>query len=597
MNLQKNKLWVAISLGLLSGPVFAAPVDTTCTVTPVNSIITEGQTLQLQADCGAVPLKSINWLMDGVSVTGDVAGAYPASTPIYYTTPVGLGGSNAFVFSVTGTTDSTETDDPSDSDGAATTSASATVVVKPSSAVVAKAADAANMTPTTPVDAQCGTADGGFVTEMPTNGEKCDHTTGTPALWVTGPTGFTWSCLSLNGGAEANCSATRGFTVTASAGAHGSVSPLTQGVAAGGTVTVTATPDSGYGTSWSSTCGSGSANGNSYTTSAVNANCTVTASFAEGVPGDCGSAHGTWSISEPAANLCDAGSSTSVTAGTNAFTWTCTGVGTGAPASCSAPRAYTVTATATGGTVSPASKNAAYNGTAQFTVTPDTTGHVASAGGTCPTGTLSGTTYTTGQITASCTVSFTFAAQTVSTTDPGIGKGLWVPPSMSTRTVADQSGGSADKVSYVPGCLNGAMSSNSSSGCSAKTSFDGTIYGTSTAHTVTFGGTGAANSGKQLVLRYKTTSTAGTSTKYIRTRNYDGGNVGVNMRVWLSADPTATYASVATACKQTSTRTPMVITGPGYCPISPNTVYYYGMEYDETGARRFQVDEGGADFL
>jgi hypothetical protein len=88
--------------------------------------------------------------------------------------------------------------------------------------------------------------------------------------------------------------------------------------------------------------------------------------------------------------------------------------------------------------------------------------------------------------------------------------------------------------------------------------------------------------------------------KYIRTRNYDGGNVGVNMRVWLSTSPTATYDSVATACKQTSARTPMVMTGPsaqGYCPITPNTVYYYGIEYDEKGALRFQVDEGSADFL
>lgn len=588
-NLQQNQLWVAISLGILSGPALAANID--CTVNPVNSILTEGQTLQLQADCNGA-LASINWLMDGVSVTGDVTlSGHMSGAPIFYTTPVGLGGANAFNFTVTGV----PLDDNTDDFGTSTT---ARVTVMPSSAVVAKAADATNAAPTTPVDAVCGNANSGFVTEMPTNGDKCDHRYGTPALWVTGPTGFTWSCLSLNGGAEANCSATRGFTVTASAGAHGSVSPLTQGVAAGGTVTVTATPDSGYGTSWSSTCGSGSANGNSYTTSAVNANCTVTASFAEGVPGDCGSAHGTWSISEPAANLCDAGSSTSVTAGTNAFTWTCTGVGTGAPASCSAPRAYTVTATATGGTVSPASKNAAYNGTAQFTVTPDTTGHVASAGGTCPTGTLSGTTYTTGQITASCTVSFTFAAQTVSTTDPGIGKGLWVPPSMSTRTVADQSGGSADKVSYVPGCLNGSMSSNSNSGCSAKNSYDGTLYGTSTAHTVTFGGTGAANSGKQLVLRYKTTSTAGSSLKYIRVNGADGSsNLGVTMRVWLSTSPTATYDTVPAACKKTASTTPLIPTGPNYCPISPNTVYYFGMEYDATSALRFKVDETNADFL
>jgi hypothetical protein len=41
----------------------------------------------------------------------------------------------------------------------------------------------------------------------------------------------------------------------------------------------------------------------------------------------------------------------------------------------------------------------------------------------------------------------------------------------------------------------------------------------------------------------------------------------------------------------------MVITGPGYCPIAPNTVYYYGMDYNETDSLRFQVEETGADFL
>jgi hypothetical protein len=156
-----------------------------------------------------------------------------------------------------------------------------------------------------------------------------------------------------------------------------------------------------------------------------------------------------------------------------------------------------------------------------------------------------------------------------------------VPPNTTNRTVADQSGDAAWKVTYAPGCLNGLTTANSSTGCAAQSSFNGFSLG----------------SGKQLVLRYKSTPTAGSSVKYIRARSYDGGNVGVNMRVWLSTSPTATYETVATACKQTSSRTPMVITGPGYCPIAPNTVYYYGMDYNETDSLRFQVEETGADFL
>ena len=140
MNLQKKWLWVAISLGILSGPALAVPVD--CTITPVNSIITEGQTLQLQADCDGA-LDAINWQMDGTTVTGDVGlTGHVAHQPLYYTTPVGLGGDNTFDFTMTGTPAGANTW------GSSTT---AKVVVKPSSAVVAKAAG--STTPTTPVNA------------------------------------------------------------------------------------------------------------------------------------------------------------------------------------------------------------------------------------------------------------------------------------------------------------------------------------------------------------------------------------------------------------------------------------------------------------
>jgi hypothetical protein len=73
----------------------------------------------------------------------------------------------------------------------------------------------------------------------------------------------------------------------------------------------------------------------------------------------------------------------------------------------------TVTPSAgTGGSVTPDTAQTVNNGdTASFTVTPDA-GYTADSTvvGTCPQGTWSGSTYTTGQIDADCTVEFTFIA-------------------------------------------------------------------------------------------------------------------------------------------------------------------------------------------
>jgi hypothetical protein len=69
------------------------------------------------------------------------------------------------------------------------------------------------------------------------------------------------------------------YTVTPSAGEHGSISPNTeQTVEHGQTTSFTLTPDSGYGIDTVEGCG-GSLNGNVYTTGAITADCTVTASF------------------------------------------------------------------------------------------------------------------------------------------------------------------------------------------------------------------------------------------------------------------------------------------------------------------------------
>lgn len=459
MNLLKSKLSVAIAAGLLSGSALAAEIS--CPITPAYSIITEGQTLQLTAECTGGALASIDWKMDGTSVTGVVPlTGYVAGNPIKYTTPVGLGDANEtqeFTFTVAGVVDT----------GDSFVSTPAIVVVKPSSAVVAlaKGVTLDPAAPTKKVDADCGEADGGTFDAMPASAAQC-ATGSTVTLPVSGPQYFTWSCLSLTGGAEVSCYALR----------QGYVPP------------VDSTPT---------------------------------------VYGACGSSSGQTLSVKPTSGLCNYGTASLVTTGSSAYTWSCKGsndAATSDDTSCSATIATVTNPPSPGGSV-----------------------------------------------------------------DPGIGSGLWVPPNTTNRTVADQSGNPTDRISYVPGCLNGAFTSASSSGCSLKTSFTGLVNGSS--RTVSLG------SGKQLVLRYQSESTAGKSIKYFKVKGFDGGNVSVNMRVWLSTDPAASYANVAPACKTTSTRLPVIFTGPGYCPIVPNAVYYLGIEYDEAVETRFQVDEMQADFL
>ncbi|WP_158269795.1 M12 family metallo-peptidase [Desulfonatronum sp. SC1] len=70
---------------------------------------------------------------------------------------------------------------------------------------------------------------------------------------------------------------------------------------------------------------------------------------------------------------------------------------------------YIVSATTgSGGTVSPTSRNVGNGSTTTFTVTPQTGYSHGTVGGTCPVGSFSGNTYTTGTITSNCSVSFSF---------------------------------------------------------------------------------------------------------------------------------------------------------------------------------------------
>jgi beta-propeller repeat-containing protein len=143
------------------------------------------------------------------------------------------------------------------------------------------------------------------------------------------------------------------FIVTIS-GTHVSTSPMTGSalyVNSGKTLTIAVTTDTGYtlASAAGGTCPAGTWNGGSYVTGAITADCSVAFSAAQNV--------------------------------------------------------YSVTPSAdVGATVTPSTAQSVQEGGTQaFTVTP-TAGYLVSIGGTCPAGTLNGTTYTTGVVTANCTV-------------------------------------------------------------------------------------------------------------------------------------------------------------------------------------------------
>ena len=163
-------------------------------------------------------------------------------------------------------------------------------------------------------------------------------TTGSASSVTASNSAYTWSCT---GTTTDSCSASRGYTVTPSAGSNGNISPNTaQVVAFNATTGFTAAPASGYAVnSWGGSCGgtaSGTGNVN-YSTSAVTADCGVSVSFT-GSNSTCGSSANVVTAFLPTANLCGAGTASTVTPGTSNWAWICTGTGAGATnATCSAP--------------------------------------------------------------------------------------------------------------------------------------------------------------------------------------------------------------------------------------------------------------------
>jgi hypothetical protein len=232
------------------------------------------------------------------------------------------------------------------------------------------------------------------------------------------------------------------YAVTPSVnGANGTISPsMAQYVSSGETATFTLTPNTGYSiSSVGGTCPAGTLSGNMYTTGAVTANCTVIANFTINMYMVTPSVNGgngtispntqqtvnydttqtftltpnTGSSIGSVGGTCPAGTLSGNMYTTGAVTANCTVIAN------FTINTYEVTPSVNGGngTISPSTQQTVnYDTTQTFTLTPNTGYSIGTIGGTCPAGTLSGIQYTTGAITASCTVIANFAISTYTVT-------------------------------------------------------------------------------------------------------------------------------------------------------------------------------------
>ena len=245
------------------------------------------------------------------------------------------------------------------------------------------------------------------------------------------------------------------LVVTTSA-THVSTSP-TAGtslfVNSGKTLTITVTPDTGYAVASvvGGTCPAGSWNGSAYVTGAITADCalafgatqnvySVTPSFDTGVTAAPSTAqsvpHGgtqVFSVTPAAGYLVSIDGT--CPAGTFAGTSYTTGI---VISSCTVHFGSTLTTThvtATGdahASVLPNATQTVNYGAAQAFTLTIATGYSVTAGGTCAAGSLIGSTYTTGAVTADCTVTFTSALKTLTVTPTGDGHVVISPSTPQT---------------------------------------------------------------------------------------------------------------------------------------------------------------------
>lgn len=202
--------------------------------------------------------------------------------------------------------------------------------------------------------------------------------------------------------------------MSTSAGTGTTISPSSAQVSSGGSTSFTVTLSSGYDTLVVSGCG-GSLVGNTYTTGAITANCTVTAGATEiAYTVSTSSGPGVASLSCNDSTVTYGGSTTctaSLATGYENLTLSgCSGTSGGSPYSTGAIYAdCTVSASTsvgTGTTLSPSSASVSYGATTSFAA-GTTGGYTNLSVSGCFGGSLSGSTFTTGSITADCTVTST----------------------------------------------------------------------------------------------------------------------------------------------------------------------------------------------
>jgi hypothetical protein len=270
--------------------------------------------------------------------------------------------------------------------------------------------------------------------------------------------------------------------VTPSAGAHGALVPGDpQTVNEGATVAFTVVPNSGYGINAVSGC-AGNLAGNLYTTGPITADCTVTATFARitHVVTPTTTTGGTIQPNTPqtvddgatvqftlAPNAGDrlvsvtgcSGSLSGLVYTTGAITADCTVAATFAPIV-----THIVTPVATGGgTIEPHVPQTVNEGaTVQFTLAANTGNMLVSVAG-CN-GSLNGFVYTTGPITADCTVTATFAPIITHVVTPVATEGGTIEPGVPQTvdegatvrfTLTPDEGAALASVAGCGGSLNG----------------------------------------------------------------------------------------------------------------------------------------------
>ncbi|MDR2013735.1 MAG: hypothetical protein LBQ20_12060 [Rhodanobacter sp.] len=268
------------------------------------------------------------------------------------------------------------------------------------------------------------------------------------------------------------------YTVTAKAGAGGSISPTSVSVSLGKTTKFTVIPNKGYALASVTGC-NGLLSGNTYTTGPISTDCAIIATFnstnptytVKTVSAGLGGSISPVSASVPSGQntqftiILDSGYAISSVTGCNGSLSGTTYTTGPISADCTvtatfAQAIHTVTTSAgLGGTISPTSASVPAGQNTRFTITLDSGYAISSVTG-CN-GSLSGTTYTTGPISADCTVTATFAQVIYTvTTSAGLGGTISptsasVPSGQNTRFAITLDSGYA--ISSVTGC-NGSLS-------------------------------------------------------------------------------------------------------------------------------------------